>query len=621
MSTNQFRKTEEEYFRLKGQLATGRLTQQQFDAALKALMVQDAQGHYWMLGADSGKWYMYDGKNWIEATPPGGMSSPPAAFSQTPQRAANNFPIVAIGGGVLVLLLLVAIFFFATSQGIIKIGVANVTTPQAPSPIVVVIATTQATSAPSIVATRAVIPTATITPTLTISDTLAQADAFTLQSKYAEAIAIYQRVLDADSKNILALARLARTLDFQATLERRSELFLLAVSKAEAASQLAPTNGEVATRLARAYDWNSQFDLALKAGQSAIQLAPNSGEAFAFYAEALLDNNKVAEGEAAIQKALQLDPNNADAHRINGLDLFLFKRQQPDAIAEFEKAAQLEPNSALRQYELGVFYRNAKSFEKSIAAFQRALQLYPPNIAAYIGLSAVYLDQKQYDSAVDVLNRALQLNDKSADLYYRLGQAYYAAEKCAQAIPAFQKTIELNSKANFALTFLGFCQLKAGNTSAAQDAAQKAAAIDPNNADTKNLLAQINAALTPPTPSIPPGLYVTGIRPEPNPPKRNQPTGFYANFLNTLTTTQNYRWLIVIFRVSNLKNSFGETSPFLAEIPVGAKEFKTISDWNSGIGGCEDFMFRVALKDQNNQNVAFVKPDGTPAEFYFTICP
>jgi hypothetical protein len=70
-STNPFQRTEDEYFRLKGQLAAGRITREQFDAALKNLMVQDAQGRWWMMGADSGKWYVSDGQNWVEANPSG----------------------------------------------------------------------------------------------------------------------------------------------------------------------------------------------------------------------------------------------------------------------------------------------------------------------------------------------------------------------------------------------------------------------------------------------------------------------------------------------------------------------------------------------------------------------
>jgi hypothetical protein len=41
MSTERFRQTEEEFFRLKGRLATGRISREQFEAALRDLMIQD----------------------------------------------------------------------------------------------------------------------------------------------------------------------------------------------------------------------------------------------------------------------------------------------------------------------------------------------------------------------------------------------------------------------------------------------------------------------------------------------------------------------------------------------------------------------------------------------------
>lgn len=64
-----FQRAEDEYFRLKGQLAMNRLTREQFENALRELMVTDAEGRYWILGADTGKWYVHEGDNWVERQP------------------------------------------------------------------------------------------------------------------------------------------------------------------------------------------------------------------------------------------------------------------------------------------------------------------------------------------------------------------------------------------------------------------------------------------------------------------------------------------------------------------------------------------------------------------------
>lgn len=64
-----FRKAEDEYFRLKGRLSAGHLTQAQFDAAMKGLMIQDGQGRYWTIDANTGRWLVHNGQTWVQGQP------------------------------------------------------------------------------------------------------------------------------------------------------------------------------------------------------------------------------------------------------------------------------------------------------------------------------------------------------------------------------------------------------------------------------------------------------------------------------------------------------------------------------------------------------------------------
>jgi hypothetical protein len=112
MAADKYQHAEEEYFKLRGQFDTGRLTQEQFDEKLRDLMIQDEQGRYWMLGADSGKWYFYDGTKWVQSDPYPGASAPPppvvpveepptsspatARPSPPPSTGARRVPLTAI---------------------------------------------------------------------------------------------------------------------------------------------------------------------------------------------------------------------------------------------------------------------------------------------------------------------------------------------------------------------------------------------------------------------------------------------------------------------------------------------------------------------------------------------
>jgi WD40 repeat protein len=87
-----FQKIEDKYFRLRGQLGAGRITQQQFETALKDLMFE-YEGRYWMIGTNSGQWQVYDGQKWKPAAPPPvGMptSEPKSAEPKVPTPAKTQ---------------------------------------------------------------------------------------------------------------------------------------------------------------------------------------------------------------------------------------------------------------------------------------------------------------------------------------------------------------------------------------------------------------------------------------------------------------------------------------------------------------------------------------------------
>lgn len=96
---NPFKQSEDEYFVLRGKLELGRITQSQFEAALHDLMLEDNQGQYWMLGADSGKWFMHDGQVWVEADPnaPGVVAKrlAPSRPTTIPRENVQSPPVSA----------------------------------------------------------------------------------------------------------------------------------------------------------------------------------------------------------------------------------------------------------------------------------------------------------------------------------------------------------------------------------------------------------------------------------------------------------------------------------------------------------------------------------------------
>ena len=60
---------EEQYAALRQAFEAGEMDAEAFQSAVDALQTQDDYGRYWVIGAESGTWYYYDGAEWTQADP------------------------------------------------------------------------------------------------------------------------------------------------------------------------------------------------------------------------------------------------------------------------------------------------------------------------------------------------------------------------------------------------------------------------------------------------------------------------------------------------------------------------------------------------------------------------
>jgi hypothetical protein len=67
---SQFRDIESAFQTLRRQFRAKEISRREFIDRLKKLRLRDDQGRFWMIGAQTGKWYYFDGKEWIRSSPP-----------------------------------------------------------------------------------------------------------------------------------------------------------------------------------------------------------------------------------------------------------------------------------------------------------------------------------------------------------------------------------------------------------------------------------------------------------------------------------------------------------------------------------------------------------------------
>lgn len=101
--TQKFGDVEQSVQVLRRKYTAGSLTGDQLRAELRKLMILDDGGNWWMIGMESDRWYKYNGKDWLQATPSGRQPEPASAVPPNASQTmtvdqpitANPMPLTA----------------------------------------------------------------------------------------------------------------------------------------------------------------------------------------------------------------------------------------------------------------------------------------------------------------------------------------------------------------------------------------------------------------------------------------------------------------------------------------------------------------------------------------------
>src|SRR5690606_3033563 len=99
--------------------------------------------------------------------------------------------------------------------------------------------------------------------------------------------------------------------------------------------------------------------------------------------------------------------------------------------------------------------QNQINLDQAIANAQRAKQLNPDLWEPYFTLGQIYTDARQYDRAIDQLNSAANLDTTNARILFELGNAQFLAGRFIDARQSYEASIALDSSNERAFFNLG----------------------------------------------------------------------------------------------------------------------------------------------------------------------
>lgn len=119
-------------------------------------------------------------------------------------------------------------------------------------------------------------------------------------------------------------------------------------------------------------------------------------------------------------------------------------------------------------------------YEQALADFNCALELDPDSIDIHYGLARVYGEHEDFRSSITTYDRALELGLKVAKTYNARGWAYHLAGESKRALADFDRALELNPKMESAYTGRGWVSLQLGDFQQALVEFNHALDLNPN---------------------------------------------------------------------------------------------------------------------------------------------
>jgi len=204
--------------------------------------------------------------------------------------------------------------------------------------------------------------------------------------------------------------------------------------------------------------WNKRTGDDLKKSidyfQQAIAADPNYALAYAGVADAYVflpgytagsPQDCYPKAKAAAKKALELDDTLAEAHTTLAIALLLYDFDFAQAIREFQHAIELNPNYATAHQQYGnIGLIDLGRFDDAIAEGNRAAELDPLSLVINADVGANYYYARRYDEAIAQLRKTLEMDPGYYYAYITLGEALEMKGAGDTAIAEYQKARALN---------------------------------------------------------------------------------------------------------------------------------------------------------------------------------
>jgi serine/threonine-protein kinase len=294
--------------------------------------------------------------------------------------------------------------------------------------------------------------------------------------KVADGFQLWSERYDRELTDVFAIQD-----DISAAIVERLKVDLTEYTRFRSARQYIPDIDAYQAYLRGRFFWNKRteldFDRSIEYFNRAVSLDPQYALAQVGIADACImlgifglrqPQHIFDQARSAAETALRMDNTSAEAHKALGTVLGYYDWNWKGAEAAFQRAIELDPNSANTHFWYGAVLAGAQKRDQAIKEVQRARDLDPLSVPVNGFLGRVYMQARRYDEAVEAATNAVELDTASPFAHWMLAFCLDAKNELPAALVEAEKAAALSGGRQPFLATLGYAHARRGNRSEAE---------------------------------------------------------------------------------------------------------------------------------------------------------
>ncbi len=192
----------------------------------------------------------------------------------------------------------------------------------------------------------------------------------------------------------------------------------------------------------------------------------------------------------AFERAVELNPNTASAY--DSIGHIHYRKGEPQAaIAAYERGIANDPHYLYNYYGLGILYSaQLGDYQKAMQAFERGLAANPADPFLTANLGTTYARMGQIEKGIEILKEVVKVHTDQAFAFSWLALLYLHLHRFAESAEACRRENEIDDNAA-SHRLLGYIHHASGQNTLAILELERAVEMDPDDYEARGALALV----------------------------------------------------------------------------------------------------------------------------------